>query len=131
MFKSKITGSILILLMLFFSCSIVSSQVKGWSDKTPEEKTQKIVNSLTLKLDLTKDQATSIYDIVLPAIKQVESLKQTSSGNSDYTSSVDKIIVQADSQIQSILNAEQYQKLEDWKKEMMERYKNKIYNKNN
>ena len=128
MLKSKITTGILGLLILVFSSQLVFSQGKSdWSNKTPEEKTQKIVNSMTIRLNLTNDQASSIYDIVLPAVKQVVGFKQTSS-ESDYKVSVDKIIIQTDTQIQSILNQEQYQKLQEWKKEMIDRYKERIYN---
>ena len=122
MFKLKITSYLILITTLFCGISVFSQQ----TIKSPEERAQKLAAIVSKKLELNSGQSDKIYGVFLAQAQQFDELRANKPASKDeLRQSVMNIRNQTDSQMQTILSSEQYQKFQDLKQKFRERLKNK------
>ena len=125
-------GMMMILAAVLFSSGNVYSQQTGDGTKkqrkTPEERAQKRADKMKEKLSLTDDQHKQVYSILLSQANEMKSVWETTKNDQDKTARKEKmkaIWESANTQITSVLDANQQQLWEAHKKEMKEKHKGK------
>lgn len=130
--KFNLLSLILLLAAILFSVSNVYSQQDNIGEKkqkkTPEERAQKRADILKEKLSLTDDQYKQVYDISLSQANEMKAVWESSKNDQDKTARREKMKAIRDSgntQINSVLNANQQHLWETHKKEMKDKHKGK------
>ncbi len=125
-------GMLMILAAVLFSAGNVYSQQNDDGTKkqrkTPEERAQKRADKMKEKLSLTDDQRTQVYGIFLSQANEMKSIWESTKNDQDKTARKEKmkaIWESSNTQINSVLDANQQQLWEAHKKEMKEKHKGK------
>lgn len=101
------------------SASIFAQESKS-SRKSPEERTEKIIEKMKTDLILTDDQVSKLKPVILKREQQREALRaEMNAGKEDQK----KIAREAEEDLKKILTPEQMEKLKQQRKEMREKHK--------
>ncbi len=92
--------------------TIASAQTAVKPHKTPQQKAELLSNKLQKKLDLNADQTNKIHTILLSQATKVDSIKQAqnTADKKGNRKALRAIMESTDSQISSVLNADQQKK---------------------
>ncbi len=113
---------LMIIAILFIGMGTMAfAQDGAKKHKTPEEKAQKLTNSLEKKLSLTADQKSKIYAISLDGIKQMK--KNHVKGQKPDHEAMKAEMKKRDDQITALLNDTQRKAYQEWKAEKMKSMK--------
>jgi protein CpxP len=129
--KFNLLSLMLLLAALLFSVSNTYSQQDNSEKKqrkTPEERAQNRADKMKEKLSLTDDQHKQVYDILITQGNEMKSVWESSKNDQDKTARKEKmkaIRESGNTQINSVLNANQQQLWETHKKEKKEKHKGK------
>ena len=125
-------GMLMIVAAVLFSAGNIYSQQNDDGTKkqrkTPEERAQKRADKMKEKLSLTEDQHKQVYSILLSQANEMKSIWESSKNDQDKTARKEKmktIWESTNTQINSVLDANQQQLWEAHKKEMKEKHKGK------
>ena len=136
-FNFKAISLMLLLAAVMFSAGNIYSQQDGNGEKkqkkTPEERAQKRADKMKDILSLSEDQHKQVYDIMLNHMNEKRSIWESSKNDQDKTARKEKMKAVREStntQINSLLSADQQKLWESHKKEMKEKHKGKMHNGN-
>ncbi|MBS1494713.1 MAG: hypothetical protein JST55_14455 [Bacteroidetes bacterium] len=119
--KLNLTLVVMLIFGLFAMNSYAQTSDQTKTKKTPEQKAEKMAKKLQEKLSLSDAQYKSVYDLALTHINQRASLK--SLDKESRKTEMKKMREDHESQLKSILSADQWTKWEGLKKEMKEKHK--------
>lgn len=87
--------------------------------KTPEQKSQKVVDWMKTNIGLKPDQETKVYSTVLASIQEMKKVKEQYANQADSLKQKRKVVMEKrKADLKAILSPEQWQQLELKKKEL-------------
>jgi hypothetical protein len=119
----KINLSLVMLLILGLFAVNSYAQTDGKTQKTPEQKAEKIAKKMQEKLSLSDAQYKSVYELTLSTLNQRASLK--SMDKEARRTEMKKLMESKESQLKGILSSDQWTKWESLKTEFKNKHKDK------
>ena len=117
MTKLKFILTILLISVIFTNISLSQKKDRGFSNLTPEEKTEKIMERMKTNLDLSNEQYNSINSVVLNHVTEMKNLcDQNKDNREDLRTQRQEHREKLDNEISTYLTDEQKQKREEFKK---------------
>ena len=124
--KTKVAIIMIALLTSVFTVNTVYSQSDGVKQKkTPEERAQKVSEKLGIKLSLTSEQQSKVYDIILSHCHQADQIRANETSKETRKEQIKNLRQSTDSQITAVLTDEQVIKYNELKQMMKEKRKQK------
>jgi len=122
MLKQKfISLCVLIVIVISFSYSYAQDQGTK-PKKTPEERAAMITDRMKKGLELTEEQYSSVYNIVLEAQKQRD---EEIAKREELKKAAKERFEKTEASLKEVLSPDQFNKLQEYKKKMIEKRKTK------
>ena len=71
------------LMIVVLAATVSVAQNRGGNDFDPKERAEKEVETLTEKFELSKDQQTKVYDVILKGSNEMVKMRKEASGDRD------------------------------------------------
>lgn len=106
--------------------AMAGAQTTPAPEKTPEQRTQKVVDWMKTNIGLKPEQEPKVYHVVLTSFQDLKKAKETYGNQKELFRQKRKAIKEkSKSELKSILTPEQWQQLEQKKKEMRQHMKDR------
>lgn len=111
----------LVVMVVVLAATVSMAQNRGGNDVNPKERAEREVQTLTEKLDLSKDQQAKVYDVVLKGNNDlVKMRKQRSAGGGDRDAMREKmksVRTDQNKEMKKILSDSQWEAYEKYQEE--------------
>ncbi len=124
--KTNVVITMIALLVSSFTLNTVYSQTESFKQKkTPEERAERFSGRLSDELNLSAEQKSKVYDIMLSHCTKADEIRAAETDKESRKSQIKSLRKSTDSQIQSILSEEQKMKFNELKQNIKEKRKQK------